>query len=101
MSELHDTSLNDFSTVDGERRESERVNGVPESYAAWPRDLLVRWRHALAQLRLIRSVTRQQGKQPPPLAAELSWVDDRWFELTVDGDSGTAFYLLTPEPAIR
>jgi hypothetical protein len=24
-----------------------------------------------------------------------------WLDLTVDGDSGTAFYLLPPEPAIR
>lgn len=86
---------------DGERRESERVNGMPESYSSWPRDLLVRWRGALAQLRLVRSVTRQQGKEPPSLSAELSWVDGRWFEPTVDRDSGTAFYLLTPEPAIR
>jgi hypothetical protein len=61
----------------------------------------VRWRRPLAQLRLVRSVPRQQGKQPPSLSVELSWVDDRWFELTVDGDSGAAFYLLTPEPAIR
>ncbi|WP_144022736.1 hypothetical protein [Asanoa hainanensis] len=98
---MHETSLKDFLTVDGERRESERINGVPASYSAWPRDLLVRWRSALAQLRLTRSVARQQGKQPPSLTAELSWVDDRWFELTVDSDSATAFYLLTPEPAIR
>ncbi len=82
-------TLNDFLAVDGERRESERVNGVPESYSAWPRDLLVRWPSSLAQLRLVRSVTRHQGKRPPSLTAELSSVDDRWFELTVDGDSGT------------
>jgi hypothetical protein len=101
MSYLHETALNGFLTVDGERHESERVNGVPESYAAWPRELLVQWRHTLAQLRLVRSVTRQQGNLPPSLPAELSWIDDRWFELTVDGDSGTAFYLLTPELALR
>jgi hypothetical protein len=82
MYDLHETSLNEFMAVDGERRESERVNGVPMSYSSWPRDLLARWRSALAQLRLVRSVTRQQGKEPPLLAAELSWVDDRWFELT-------------------
>lgn len=101
MSDLHETSLAEFMTVDTERRESERVNGVPGSYSSWPRDLLVRWRGALAQLRLIRSVTRQQGNVPPALAAELSWIDDRWFQLTVDGDTGTAFYLQTPEPAIK
>jgi hypothetical protein len=61
----------------------------------------VRWRHALAQLRLIRSITRQQGKEPPALAAELPWIDDRWFELTIDCDSGTASCLQTPEPAHR
>ncbi|MFF0172942.1 hypothetical protein [Micromonospora profundi] len=97
MSDLHEVSLVQFISVDNERRESERLNGVPDSYAQWPRDLLVRWRNALAQLRLVRSVTRHQGAEPPILAPELSWVDDRWFELTVDGDTGAAFYLLTPE----
>ncbi|GAA3449738.1 hypothetical protein [Dactylosporangium matsuzakiense] len=99
MSDLHETSLSDFLAVDEERRESERVNGVPESYSGWPRDLLMRRRAALAQLRLVRSVTRHQGRQPPALDAGLSWVDERWFELKVDGDSGIAFYLQTPEPA--
>ncbi|MGI5175343.1 hypothetical protein ACQEVZ_03310 [Dactylosporangium sp. CA-152071] len=97
----HETSLNEFLDVDSERRESELVNGVPGTYAEWPRELLLRWRRALAQLRLVRSVTRQQGKEPPMLAAELAWVDDRWFELTIDGDSGTAFFLQTPGPARR
>lgn len=99
MSDLHETSLSEFLTVDDERRESEWVNGVPESYSGWPRDLLVRWRAALAQLRLVRSVTRHQGKQPPALDVGLSWVDERWIELKFDGDSGIAFYLQTPEPA--
>ncbi|GAA2351914.1 hypothetical protein [Dactylosporangium salmoneum] len=101
MPDLHENSLHDFLAVDSERRESEAEHGVPGSYADWPRELLVRWRQALAQLRLIRSSTRQQGKEPPALAAELAWIDDRWFELTIDGDSRTAFYLQTPEPAHR
>lgn len=32
---------------------------------------------------------------------QFAWVDKRWFELTIAGESGTAFYLQTPELAHR
>ena len=98
MTDLHETSLAAFLALEEERRISERDRGTPGSYSDWPRDLLVRWRQGLAQLRLVRSVIRQQGGDLTPMEPELTWVDDRWFELTIDGDTGSAFYLLTPDP---
>jgi hypothetical protein len=99
MSDLYKESLAAVVAVEKERREYEGQNGSLTSYGDWPKDLLHRWRDATAQLRVLRSLTRRQGFQPPDLDPELAWIDDRWFEPKIDESTGGVYWVQTPERA--
>jgi hypothetical protein len=91
MKDLYDEALSDLVAVHAERLEWESANHP----VVWPRqlppELGSRWTNAATHVRVLRSVQRDRGGEPPALPEGMSWVDAFYFELRT-GDGDQVFY---------
>jgi hypothetical protein len=95
--ELYDTCMDDFLQVHARREAWEGATQIPATPATLPKEILVPWRGALAQVRLLREQYRRRGVEPPAVPEGMQWIDERRIELRTTED-GNVFWVQTDAP---
>ncbi|WP_157437873.1 hypothetical protein [Actinoplanes subtropicus] len=94
--ELYDASMAKFLMEHAKREAWEFENGVLATASTLPREILAPWRHALAQVRLLRAEYRMRGFEPPEPPERMPWIDERRVEMKTEGDN--VFWIQTEAP---